>query len=207
MFANAIFVRHLARRSGVKMSFLRPLMCFCFAHVLIPLAWSADAEEGSRAKQKACISQINQRTAALVSEDWSELERLAERYVKTCKNAFDDDDYDSSSAYEQIAIANVKLNNIIKALAASESCISTFYSNSGCHLQRIEALIRLKRLTEARASLDKTEKLIKHLIELADRDIRDARSELEKELFLSRLSNLNAQQSDALAIRTRYFSQ
>lgn len=186
------------------MIFRSPLI-FIFLCAMISTAWSADADEESLAKKKACIAQINQRTAALVSQDWSELERLAERYAKTCKNIFDEEDY--SSAYEQIAIANVWLNNAKKALAASDSCIGISYSNSGCHLQKIEALIQLKRLADARASLDKAEKLIKHLMGLNERDLRDARTELDKELFGSRLNNLIAQQSHALAIRNRYFSQ
>lgn len=183
----------------------RPLIFFLLAHAMISTAWSADSSEESAAQKKTCIAQINQRTAALVSQDWSELERLAERYAKTCKNVFDQEDY--SSAYEQIAIANVKLSNAKKALAASDSCIGISYSNSGCHLQKIEALVQLKRLTDARASLDKAERLIKHLMELNERDLRDARTALDKELFEARLNNLNAQQSHASAIRNRYFSQ
>jgi len=187
------------------MIFRRSLIFFFLAHAVISIAWSADATEESLAQKKTCIAQINQRTAALVSQDWSELERLAERYAKTCKNVFDEEDY--SSAYEQIAIANVKLSNAKKALAASDSCIGISYSNSGCHLQKIEALIQLKRLADARSSLDKAERLIKHLMELNERDQRDARTALDKELFESRLNNLSAQQSHASAIRNRYFSQ
>ena len=133
------------------------------------------------------------------------MERLAERYAKTCKNVFDEEDY--SSAYAEIAIANVNLSNAKKALVASDSCIGISYSNSVCHLQKIEALIQLKRLADARSSLDKAERLIKHLMELNERDQRDARTALDKELFESRLNNLSAQQSRASAIRNRYFSQ
>lgn len=183
----------------------RRLLFFALAHAMISIAWSADYPEKSLPQEKMCIAQLEQRTAALVAQDWSELERLAERYAKTCKNVFGEEDY--SSAYENMAIANVHLNNAKKALSASDSCINISYSNSGCHLLKIEALIRLKRLPDARTTLDKAERLIKHLIDLNERDLRNARTALDKELFEARLSNLSAQQSRASAIRNRYFSQ
>jgi tetratricopeptide (TPR) repeat protein len=184
------------------MIFRRLLLVLPLAHPMISIAWSAD---DSLLRKEMCIAQIKQRTAALVAQDWSALERLAERYAKICKNVFGEEDH--SSAYEQMAIANVRLNNAKKALSASDSCINISYSNSGCHLQKIEALIMLKRLPDARATLDKAERLIRHLIDLNERDLRDARTALNKELFESRLNNLGAQQSHASALRNRYFSQ
>ncbi len=88
-----------------------------------------------------CIAQINQRTAASVAQDWSGLERAAERYAKACKNVFNEEDY--SSAYEQMALDNGRLNYARKALAASDLCINVSCSTSGCHLWKIDARIML----------------------------------------------------------------
>jgi len=174
-------------------------------HSMINSAWSADVNEESLKKKEACITQTKQRTAALVAQDWTKLDVLAERYVKTCKNVFDEQDY--STAYEHIAIASANVGNYERALAASNSCTDIYYSNSGCHLQQVVALTQLGRLSEARTSLEKVEKLIIHLAELTKRDLRYADSAIEKELYESRLYKYDAEFSHASAIRNRYFAQ
>jgi hypothetical protein len=187
------------------MRFSRPLTYFVLTNAVISMAWSADASEKSLAQQKRCINQINQRTAALVAQDWSELERLSEHFIKTCENAFDAEV--ASSAYEQIALSNVTLRNPTKALEASNLCIRLSYSNSGCHLQKTEALIQLGRIADAKSSLDKTERLVQHQLEQSVRDLRDARTALDRELLEARLANLNAQQAHASALRDHLFSR
>ena len=183
----------------------KTLIFLLLSQAVMSFAWSAaDSKESILLKQR-CIEQITQRTAALVAQDWSELERLAERYVKTCKDVFDNQDY--SEAYEQIAIANVRMSNAKKALAASDTCINITYSNSGCHLQKVEALLALTRRPEASTTLEGAERLVSHLISLTERDIRDARTPLDKELFESRLNNLNSQKEHAAALRNRHFSR
>jgi len=187
------------------MAFLKLLFLISATHVLTSIAWSADAQEVSLRQKEMCVVQLTQRTAAMVAEDWPELERLAERYVKTCKNVVQDEDY--SLAYLDMAVANVQLNYARKALSASELCINIYYSNCGCHMQKIMALIALNRLTDARATLNKAERLIEHLIDVSDRDQGNGRSASEMELLKSHRNNLSSQQRLAASIRYRYFSQ
>lgn len=183
----------------------KALIFFILVQTLLPIACYAAEPTESISLKRRCIDQINQRSAALVAEDWSALERLAEFYAKSCKDVFDNQDY--STAYEHVAIANVKMNNAKKALAASDMCINITYSNSGCHLQRVEALLKLARRPDAGAALEKAERLISHLISLTERDIKDAPTPLDKEVVESHLNNLNAQKRHAAALRNRYFSQ
>ncbi len=184
---------------------LKALVVLALSCAVMSVAWSAAESKDATLQKQRCIEQINQRTAALVAEDWSVLERLAQQYAKTCKSVFDNDDH--SKAYEHIAIANVRMNNGKKALAASDRCINIAFSNSGCHLQKVEALIQLKRHSEAKALLERTEKLVQHRISITERDLRDARAPLEKELLEARLKELAAQQEHAVAVKKRYFSQ
>ena len=172
---------------------------------IVNAASAADSTDVIRKREDACIEQMNERTATLVAQDWPELERLADRYVKTCRGIFGAENY--SYAYEQIAVANNHLGNAQKALSASDKCISTFYSNSGCHVQRVQALIKLNRLPDAKSELDKSDRLIKHAIELSRRDLKGVRTASERELVDSRLNNFDAQQSHASAMRERYFPE
>lgn len=184
---------------------LRTLIIFFLFPTLLPIACYAAEPTDSILARRQCTDQKYQRSAALVAEDWSALERLAEVYAKTCKDVYDNQDY--STAYEHVAIANVRMNNAKKALAASDTCINISYSNSGCHLQRIEALLKLARRSDAGAALETTERLVNHLISLAERDIKDAGTPIDKEVIEAHLNNLNAQKGHAAALRNRFFSR
>lgn len=166
---------------------------------------AADPAAVNQKHEDACIAQMKERTATFVAQDWSQLERLAERYLKTCKDIFGAED--SSNAYGEIAMSNIELGNARKALSASDKCISTFYANPRCHLERVQALIKLERLPDAKSALDKADRLIKHATDLGRRDLKSARTALESELAEARLNYFGAQQSEASAMRERYFPE
>ena len=168
-------------------------------------ASSADGGKAANPRQDACIAGINERTAALVAQDWQSLERFSEKYVRTCKGVFYAEDF--SGAYEGIADANIALGNPKKAIAAADACIATFYANTGCQLQRAVALIELKRLPEARSALDRAEKLIAHRAETARRDLKTVGQGQGKELVEANINKLEAQQSHATALRGKYFPE
>jgi len=183
---------------------LLPLTLVLFGITLCGQALAADASN-TQSRQEACIDGMNDRTAALVAQDWQNLERLSESYLKMCKGVFDSENI--SSTYEHIATANIMLGNPKKSLTASDACIETYYANTGCHLERSVALIRLRRMSEARVELDRVDKLIAHRTEISKRDLVSARTALDKELIESRLNNLEAQQSYSAALREKHFPE
>jgi tetratricopeptide (TPR) repeat protein len=141
---------------------------------VIPLnEWKTGKTEewqtGSKDKMKQCITQMDARTAALVARDWPQLERFAKRYLQDCKGVFDSENY--SYAYEDIAMANMELNNPAAALEASERCIDVYYANAGCHVTKVRALAKLLRLSEARSEFEIAERLIVHLIEINEENL------------------------------------
>ena len=160
------------------------------------------AQSPSERKQADCIAKINDRTAALVAQDWTELERRAEEYSRHCKGAFSADD--DSRALENIALANFRQGNWKKAIAAGDACLRLSFSNSGCHIWRIEALFASGKVGDARSSLDRFDRLLAHLIERNDKEVSAARSALDKELYESIRSNYQAQSEQAAALRERY---
>lgn len=184
---------------------LPPLLAAISFLMMMGTAWSAEPATAARGKESNCIEQMNERTAAMVAEDWSQLERSATRYLKSCKGVFGAEDY--SEAYEKSAIANYNLGNFALALAASDKCISVFYANSACHVQRVQALVALARLPDGQVALDKAERLIKHAIDVGQRDLKTAQNEIDRELFQARLANFASQQNLASAIRERYFTK
>ncbi|WP_312409620.1 hypothetical protein [Comamonas sp.] len=167
------------------------------------IALSAESAAAGHGKESNCIDQWKERTAALAAEDWPQLSRIAERYIKTCKGVFGTESY--SVAYEEAAIALNNLGKASQALSASDKCIGAFYANSACHVQRAQALATLEKYTQAHAALDKADRLITHAIEVGQRDLNGAKNSLERELFEARLGHLAAQRSHASAIRDRYF--
>ncbi len=167
--------------------------------VLLIVSMPASARDDTYEKQMKCVEHINQRTAATVAGDFEELARLSERYLITCKNIFGDEDY--STAYKDLTYAYFKLGNSRKAVSIGEACIKFFYSNSGCHMWRIESLLALKRVNEAKVALERTEKLIMHLIELRTRELQTTTATIDLELLNAKLNELRAQKAHAESIR------
>ena len=157
------------------------------------------AQASSDEKQRECLSQINQRAAALSASDWQQLQRLAKRYIDTCKAIYGSEDL--ATAHGDVAIANLRLDNATAALSAAESCIALFYSNSGCHLGKVEAMLKLGRIPEARTALNIAEKLVAHLAAAAERELQRANHPSERELYAAKLNLLRAQESVVEGLR------
>ena len=155
-------------------------------------------------RQTDCVARINERTAALAARDWDELERLAEQYSKLCKGVFSASD--DSTAFEHVALANYYgKGNYRKALAANDACIRTSFSNSGCHVSRLQVLVALGRTAEARASYERVERLLSHLMESNDRSLADAATPQQKELHEAVRRNLVAQMREAASLKDAHF--
>lgn len=183
--------------------------CICIS-LVVAAFWGvvqthsiAFAQTASKEKAQHCVTQMNERAAAIAAEDWLQLDRLAKRYLQDCKGVFDSENY--SNAYLDIASANIRLNNPEAALAASETCIDIFYANSGCHVRKVQALIKLKRFVEARTEFEIAERLVVYLIERNERDLREASTIGDKELYYSKDNYLKAQKSLLNSIRPQLY--
>jgi hypothetical protein len=151
--------------------------------------------------REACVVQINERTAALVGKDWPQLERLARRYLVSCRGVFGA--VDLSTAHEHLAFVGLETNRPTAALSAVEDCIATFYGNSGCHVKRVAALVELKRLREAREALSIAERWVRHNLSVAEGNLRRAATPLERELYRAQIEGYQAQAGWAAALRDR----
>ena len=163
----------------------------------------AYSQEPLSKHKNECLTKINERTAALVAQDWIELERMAEQYSRICKGAFSAND--DSSAFENIALANFRRGNPKKALSATDSCIKLSFSNSGCHVWRLEALVALGRIDEARTSFERIERLLTHLMENNDENLAEATAPQQKELYEAVRTNLLAQFNQAISLKNNKF--
>lgn len=162
-------------------------------------AVDALAQTTSEQKSQECISLIKERTAALVANDWQQLERLAKRYLQTCRGVHDSESL--ANAQEDLANAYFELGNRTAALSATEACIDLFYASPGCHVRRAVLLLKLGRLRDARAALAIAEKLVGHLITTTERDLQRAAHPLERELNAAKLEKLRALESRIEALR------
>ena len=179
---------------------LRPVLLMLMAGIL---ASSVHAETKSNEvkKKEQCISLKKEQAAALVARDWENLERLAKDYIAKCKEVFSSQDL--SGCFVDIAIANNELGKPRLALAAAEMCIEIYYGNPGCHIEKTRALIALGRKAEARKSLDISERLTRHALENAKRELESSSSEIEKNLHRS---SINHYESALLYIVTMRFT-
>lgn len=151
----------------------------------------AVAQTRLKEKKGQCLTQWQGQSLALGALDWPQLERLGKKYLQDCKGVLDSEF--ESAVWEHIAIANNELNNPANGLSASETCIGIFYANSSCHIQKVRALIKLKRFAEARTEFEITERLVVQLIEWNAKSLREASEPIEKEVWSSKLYNLTMQ--------------
>lgn len=159
---------------------------FSFFTFTPSLAYSDETIGKENSIKDRCISLHNEKTAALVADDWENLDRLAREYIKKCKGVFDADWL--SGAYENIALANNSRGKFKSALIASESCVKAYYGSPGCHIEKAKALMSIGKISEAKEALDISEKLAGHALEGAQWNFNHARSELDKELYTSYIS-------------------
>ena len=151
-----------------------------------------------------CVSMIEQRTAANIANDWSQMDRLAKQYILSCRGAFGANDL--SIAFEAIASANFTMAHFSDVLKAANACIETYYANPGCHLYKVQALIALDQLFIARDSFRTAESLIKQSILKNDSDLKNARNQVDQNLFLARRRQYKALLQVADELRKSYFS-
>ena len=170
---------------------------------LMFISFPVVAQGASPKTKEDCLDLLNHQTAALVTRDWIKLERLAKRYIKTCKGVLKPDTF--SEGYRSLAIATYELDQTMASLSASEKCIEVFYANSGCHVLKVLALLKLGRMSDARAVLDITERLIFHLLENTDQELRRATHPADKKLYSSQQSELNSQKKLVDTLRSTYF--
>ena len=158
---------------------------------------TASATGPSRDRLQECLHHKNQRSAAMQARDWGNMERFANIYIKRCAGV--DEPKHFSTAYWEVAMAEMKLGRLASALKSLDSCIQTSYANASCHVEKVFVLIRMKRVGEARKLYDTASPLVDRQLESAERALEGLVSGVEKEaLEIERESLRLSQQSLAL---------
>ena len=120
---------------------------------------------------RACIDLMNGRTAALVAEDWDQLEVLATRTLQGCRDVLPAEAM--ASANFHLAKAALATGRPRDALASAEACISIFYQETDCHIERLEALLALGRYSEAKKEFQIVDRIVR--FEVLTRTVRLSR--------------------------------
>jgi hypothetical protein len=155
-------------------------------------------------RYQECTSLIKQRTAALVANDWPQLERLAKLYLQECTGVHPSESL--ANAQEDLAVAYDRLDNQMAVLAATERCIEIFYATPRCHVQRAWALVKLGRQQDARAAFAIADKVVSHAITTTETDLQRAGDPSRRELDAANLQKYRALAAQVDVIRP-LFSQ
>jgi hypothetical protein len=159
---------------------------------------SASSDKRNELKQ-FCIYNINQRTAAMVAEDWKRLIQESDEYIRKCERIWGADEL--ANAYETRVVALNSLDQPTQSLQSVETCLSVDYNNTGCHLGSAEALILLKRFPESIRVLDRTDKLIAFNIQSLESELQRQQNPLDKELSEARRRAKQAHQNKSASLR------
>jgi len=134
-------------------------------------------------KQTECIEQVRERTAAIKTEDWPQLERIARRFIQSCDGVYSRQEI--ANAYGDAATANYEMGRFKEALIQANAGIATHYLETSNHLERVKALFALLQISEAKESFRVTDNLIHLAVERNSEELQTAQSEVERKLFLS----------------------
>ena len=171
----------------IKLIALTATISFCNFPAFAQFAQFAQKESLEIKQKRQCIDLVNQQTAAFVAEDWEQLNRIAMKFINSCKEVYTARDL--ASGYSSQATALNRLGRPREALIAADSCIGIYYPDPTCHLERVYALIGLKRFSQVRGALGVTERLAKHNLETAENNLNSPTvDDLEKELFRSEIN-------------------
>jgi tetratricopeptide (TPR) repeat protein len=191
--------------TGESMRFILKVVLAAILNLQMLNACYAGSAEVLASSAPVCVSLVLDRAAAIHAKDWPQVERLAEESIRTCTNFIDTESL--AGSYESVSTASLEQNNFKKALSTSEICISIYYALPECHLRKVEALIALRRFPEAKATLDKVDRLIAYVTSTKKAEMITARNVGDRKLVASKLELLDAQKSHASALRTEYFSK
>jgi len=161
-----------------------------------------EKQELKTKKQEQCISLTNEQSAALVAQDWENLERLAKDYLSKCRGFISSQELSDRAV--NITIAYYELGRFKQAIVSADACIKIYYGNSGCHILKAKSLFALGNRTAAIKTLDISDRIAHHALEGAKHDLERASSELDKELYGSFVNKFESELQHIEAIRSKY---
>ena len=129
-----------ARNSGVAL--------FIFLICVSTFA-SADDLDQKQAKKERCATAVFSAETAASAEDWISAEKFSKAAIQLCSEV-DEHPYQLADHYAGLAEAQIGLERYQDALNTSEQCIDTFYATPNCHYDKMQALLGLKRMAEAK---------------------------------------------------------
>lgn len=104
--------------------------------------------------RNACTDKVVDRTAAVRAGDWAAVARLADVFLRDCRDVADSDEI--AQAYADKAFSQNERGLHSAALATSEACVDAAYRAPKCQIERAKALAGLGRTTEARRAFERT---------------------------------------------------
>lgn len=159
--------------------------CLAAFAIILPVMEVSGKEPSTSSLQekRECIEQMKERTAALVAEDWSQLDTIARRFIRSCSDVLDWRYI--ADAYGAVASANNEMGHFEEALIQANAGTAEHYFGTSSHIEKLKALFALNRVEEAKKSFRVAERLIHSVIEQNDTDLQKAQTESDRELYLS----------------------
>ncbi len=145
------------------------------------VASGQDYSSVSSRKTKACTLLVAERAAAVKIQDWTQLDKIAQRFITLCSGVLEDRYV--ADAHGDRSDAHYKLGNFAEALDHANSCIDLFYFATFCHTNKFMILAELGKLEEAKKSFRTAEQVITHAIRQNQLDVDNADNEAERDLY------------------------
>jgi tetratricopeptide (TPR) repeat protein len=163
----------------------------------------AEAISNEPNSENICSANIDARKSARRINDWNQLNKLAKEFQKNCQNS--SDNKTMSIAYADMGASNLQFQNSMKALSISEECITIFYNNFDCHINKANALLELGKFIPANEYILSTYKLINHLIAENRLAMNSARQSTEIKQLVAERGELEKNLHDATTLLDAFY--
>ncbi len=138
------------------------------------------AEPDAHRETQDCTERSRETTVEVQLQNWPQVDTLARDSIRKCSGVYDK--REMAKAYSAIALANNEMGRFTEGLAQANTGISMDYQETSNHLEKVRALLALKKIAEAKEAFRIADEIIHLAIKRNDDELRTPRSEEERQM-------------------------
>ncbi|MCX5826584.1 MAG: hypothetical protein NTV58_01090 [Deltaproteobacteria bacterium] len=132
-------------------------------------------------RMNTCSERMNQRTAIFAARDWKALLIKSKEDIAYCDTI--NKPSDIANIYDQVAIAYYEMGKYLESNNACVAGISISYKEPGLHFTKARSLLAIGLMDDAIISFKVADKLAKHGIDIANKDIEHLDKNINTQLY------------------------
>lgn len=139
------------------------------------------AKQKSNQETQDCTERRRETTVEVQLQNWSRVETLARDSIRKCSGVYDN--REMAKTYSTVALANNEMGRFTEGLVQANTGISLDDQETSNHLEKVRALLALKKTADAKEAFRIADEVIHLAIKRNDDELRTARSDEERQML------------------------